>query len=76
MCEQRQVDVHERVRTGEALPGGRAATVPINDPRVTLQQLRVRLQIVLVRNLGAAGSVLDHVQRVERNVGQRGQPLG
>src|SRR5262245_59734677 len=45
VSEQQQVDVYERVRVGEPLPRGLRAAVAVDDPRVTLQQFCVRLQI-------------------------------
>ncbi len=74
--EQRQIDVDKRVRAGETLPSRLDAAKAINNPCVTLQQLRVRLQIFVVRNFAATGSVLNRVQGVERNVRQLRQPLG
>jgi hypothetical protein len=65
--------VQERTHLGRR---PQVATEAINDPRVTLQQLCVRFQIFVVRNLAATASILDHVQRVERNVRQLRQALG
>jgi hypothetical protein len=51
---ERQIDVDERVRESEALPGGLAVAEAFDDPRVLPQDLRVGLEVLLVRNLAAA----------------------
>src|SRR5262249_27911965 len=57
-------------------PRGSAATVPIDDPRLTPQQFRVGLQVLIVRNLAATRSILDQVQGVEREARQLRQLPG
>src|SRR5262249_56165283 len=56
--EERQVDVHERVGRGEALPRGRDTTKTIDDPLVSSEEVGVDLQVLLVRNLASARSEL------------------
>jgi hypothetical protein len=52
------------VRAGEAFPGGFRATKAVDDPGLRLQQLRVGLQVVVVRDVAATGSERDHVQGI------------
>ena len=49
--EERQVDVHERVSRGEALPRGRDTAKTIDDPLVSVEEVGVDLQVLLVANL-------------------------
>lgn len=67
--EERQVDVHERVGRGEALPRGRDTAKTIDDPSVSVEEVGVDLQVLLVGNLASARSELD------RSSGYSGSPV-
>ena len=45
-------------------------------PATMAQQVRMRLQVLFVRNSAAAGPELDHVQRVQRQPRQICQTFG
>src|SRR6185503_2731969 len=62
--QERQVDVDQRVRARKALPRQLDRPVAIDDPRLTLQDLRVRLHELVVRDRGSAGPELHHVHDV------------
>ena len=53
MSEQRQINVDQRV-SRESLPGRRYAAEPVNDPSIPLEEIRVRLQIILMRHVSSA----------------------
>ena len=66
MGREGQIDVNKRIGSREPLPCGRDAAEAVDDPLVPAQQLRMRLQVLLAWNLGAAWLVLDQVERMER----------
>jgi len=76
MRKKGQVNVDQRIRCGEPLPGRSHTTKAINDPLVSAQKVRVYLQVRIMRNLAATGSVLDRIYRVKRQSRQFCQPPG
>jgi hypothetical protein len=68
VCEEREIDVDQRVRRSETLPGGLAATVAvaINNPRVTSENSACALKYSSRGPSPPPASVLDHVQRIKR----------
>src|SRR5215472_17654397 len=57
--EERQVDVHERVGRGEALPRGGDTAKTIDDPLISAEEVGVYLQVLVVGNPAPARSELD-----------------
>src|SRR4051812_25692754 len=76
MSEQRQIDVYQRVSRREPCPCGRDAAESVDHPAIAREQIGVRFEILLVRNLAAAGSELDRVDGIERESSQLGQSAG
>lgn len=74
--EQREVDVDQRIGCRETFPGGRHASEAVDDPFIPRQKIGVCLQIVFMRDLAAARSVLDEVQRMQRQSRQLRQSPG
>src|SRR6185369_12697625 len=71
--EERQVDVHQRVCDGKALPGQLDRAVTVDDPGIAPQKLRVRLQEFVMRDRGSARAELHHVYDVEGKARELGQ---
>jgi hypothetical protein len=65
MRDEGQIDVDQRVGFCEPLPGRSNTAKAVNDPLVLAQQVRMRLQVLFVRNFTATGPELDRVQRVQ-----------
>src|SRR3954451_22343751 len=76
MRDERQIDVGERVGSGEPLPGRSNIAKALDEPLVLAQQVRMRFHVVFVRNLSATGPELDQVQRVEWQPRQLRQTSG
>ena len=74
--DERQINVDQRVGFGEPLPGRINTAKAVNDPLVLAQQVRMRLQVLLVRNFAATSPILDGVQRVQWQPSQICQTLG
>src|SRR5216684_741048 len=74
MRQKGQVDVNERIGCLEPLLRQRNTVIAINDPPISLEEVRVNLHILLMRDLAAillfqsiaAYAELDHIQRIER----------
>src|SRR4029077_11577523 len=73
---ERQINVDQRVSFSEPLPGRSNTAEAVNDPLVLAQQVRMRLQVLFVRNSAAAGPDMDQVQRVQRQSRQICQTFG
>ena len=58
MCKKGQVDVNERISCGEPFPGQRDTAKALNDPLISVEEVCVSLQVLLVRDLDAACSEL------------------
>src|SRR5215472_5262051 len=74
--EERQVDVHERVGRGEALPRGGDTAKTIDDPLISAEEVGVYLQVLVVGNPAPARSELDGVERIQRQSRHLGQAPG
>jgi hypothetical protein len=53
MRQKGQVDVNERIGCIEPLPCRRDTVIAINDPSISLEEVRVKLQILLLWDLAA-----------------------
>ena len=58
MCKKGRVDVNERISCRELLPGRRDTAKALNDPLISVEEVCVSLQVLLVRDLAAACSEL------------------
>src|SRR5580704_16274963 len=59
VCEERKIDVDQRVCSCETLPGRSSTAVAVNYPRVLAKQVRMRRQVLFVGNFTTTDSVLD-----------------
>ena len=73
---ERQIDVDQRVGFREPLPGRSNTAKAVDDPLVLAQQVRMRLQVLFVRNSRRRRPELDHVQRIQRQPRQICQTFG
>src|SRR5262245_18899502 len=76
MGDERKINEHKGIRRRESLPGGGDAPESIDDPFVAPQELVVNPQILVMRDLAAAGTELDHVDDIQRQPSGRRQPPG
>src|ERR1700751_5456392 len=61
MGKKGQVDVNERIGCGEPLPRRRDTAKAINDPLISVEEVCVDLQVLLMRDRAAACSELDFI---------------
>jgi len=72
--EEREVEIDQGVGDREPLPRRGDGAEPIDDPLVAAEEIGVGPQVLVVRHRGSACLELHHVDDVERQSGQRGQP--
>src|SRR5579863_1069940 len=58
MRDERQIDIDQRVGLREPFPGGGDGAKAVDDPFVLPQQIRMRFQVLLLRDFAAAGPKL------------------
>ena len=81
MRQKRQIDVNECIGHIEPLPCQHNTVIAINNPSISLEQVRVKLQILLLRDLAAilllrqiaACSEFDRIERIKRQPSYRCQ---
>lgn len=76
MRKKRQVDVNERISCREPLPGRCDTAKAINDPLISVEEVGVDLEILLVRDRAAACPPLDFINRMQRQARYLCQPPG